>query len=162
MNPTVLKIGLRLTTLLNTHLDWHLRVKRFYRKHGWGARDGNLVNFICRDQSMGPKLAEYRKHLEGTTEQGQLPSDASSPGSERFWAAKEHTPCMAMISAKGYKPDFMTALSLAGAMRRGSRLSSMVWRNPPKNAETAVKVTIPVDSNGNPVRPSDSRAEHDE
>lgn len=157
MDPTVLEIGLPLTTLLETHPDWHLRVKRFHRKHGWGARDGNLCNFICRDQSMEPKLAEYRKHLEGATEQGgQLPGDASSTGSEGFWAAKEYTSSITMISAAGYKANFMSALSLAEAMRRGHRLNSVVWRNPPKNAETAVKLRITVDSNGNPVRPSDS------
>ncbi|KAK1763845.1 hypothetical protein QBC33DRAFT_548735 [Phialemonium atrogriseum] len=156
MDPTVLETGLPLTTLLETHPDWHLRVKRFHRKHGWGARDGNLGNFICRDHSMEPKLAEYRKHLEGATEQGQLPGDASSTGSEGFWAAKEYTSSITTISAAGYKADFMSALSLAEAMRPGHRLNSIVWRNPPKNAETVVKWRITVDSNGNPVRPSDS------
>lgn len=156
MDPSALENGLPPKTLLETHVDWYMRVKMFHRKHGWGARDGNLSNFICRDQSMGPKLAEYRKHLEGTLRQGQSPGDTDSPGSEGFWAAKEFTSSVAIITAEGRKFDFMDALSLAEAVRRDRRLSSVVWRNPPEKAEPVLKLRMWVDSNGNPTRPSDS------
>ncbi|KAH8896202.1 hypothetical protein GQ53DRAFT_852164 [Thozetella sp. PMI_491] len=157
MDPTVLELGLPLATLLETHPDWHLRVKRFHRKHGWGARDGNLSDFICRDRSMEPKLAEYRKHLGASTAEGQQSPGGrhpSSPRGEEFWAGKRYASGMNVFSNEGIGFNFMDALNTVKVMRPGKRLSSIVWRNPPKDAETAIRIPINRDSNGNPTPPS--------
>ncbi|KAJ9150366.1 hypothetical protein NKR23_g3710 [Pleurostoma richardsiae] len=156
MDPTVLEIGLPLATLLETHLDWHLRVKRFHRKHGWGARDGNLSKFICQDQSMAPRLAKYRNHLREIAEQSQSLNDPSPPENAGFWTAKDFKLSENVISEEETGFDFMDALSYAGTVWPLHRLSSMVWRNPPQNAENAVKVSVTVDSNGNLVRARDT------
>ena len=158
-DSSILEHGLPLATLLDTHPDWHLRVKRFNRKQGWAARDGNLSDFVCRDRSIEADLAEYREHLRSTALRSASLDGVGSMDKEGFWAPKEFTKSMTVVSnvKEGAKFDFMDALRFAGAMPRG-RISSMIWRNPPKNAKTEVTVKVMLDSKGNPLLPGRSES----